>query len=106
MEDVVIARDFAAAFRAARAEVVAPEATLREEALALIERAGRLDGAVLDINLGGGRACLLVDALRACGVPMAFATGHDRGAIPARYADVPFCEKPVDPERIARALRG
>ena len=104
-DDFLIAEDFAASFKAAGAEVVGPVATVRD-ALALIARADRLDGAVLDINLQGQMADAVADALRARGVPVAFATGYDRDAIPERYADVPLCEKPVEPEQIARAFWG
>lgn len=51
-------------------------------------------------------AYTLADALRGRGVPVVFATGYDRGAIPERYADVPLCEKPIQPEQVARAIFG
>jgi hypothetical protein len=46
----------------------------------------------------------IADALLAQGVPFVFATGYDKASIPARYADAPRCEKPVDVRRIAAAL--
>jgi len=104
-DDFFIADDFAAIFEAAGATVVGPVAAL-PEALKLIERTERLDGAILDINLQGEMAYALADALRARGVPLVFATGYDRGAIPERYADIPLCEKPVDPQQVARAMFG
>ena len=85
--------------------MVGPAATL-QEAMDLMNRTERLDGAVLDINLLGEMAYTLADALRARGVPVVFATGYDRGAIPKRYADIPLCEKPVDPQQVARAMFG
>lgn len=48
----------------------------------------------------------MADALRARGVPFLFATGYDASVIPARYAGVRRCEKPVEPSQIARALFG
>ena len=104
-DDFFIADDFAATFEGAGAQVVGPAATL-SEAFDLIERTERLDGALLDINLQGELAYTLADALRARGVPIVFATGYDRGAIPERYADIPLCEKPVDPQQVARAMFG
>jgi len=104
-DDFIIADDFAATFVAAGAEVVGPAAT-PGKALELIERTERLDGAVLDINLQGDLVYAVVDALQARGVPVIFASGYDRAAIPERYADIPFCEKPVDPARCAKHLFG
>lgn len=104
-DDFFIADDFAAAFKAMGAEVVGPVASLAE-ALELVQAAERLDGAVLDINLQGHKAYPLVDALRARAVPVVFATGYDCGVIPARYADVPVCEKPIQPSQVAAALFG
>lgn len=104
-DDFFIADDFTAAFEAAGAEVVGPAATLRA-ALDLIEQTEHLDGAVLDINLQGELVYEVVDALKARNVPVIFASGYDHGSIPERYADIPFCEKPVDPTRCAKDLFG
>ena len=54
------------------------------------------DGAVLDVNLGGGETVFpLAEALRARGVPFAFATGY--GVLPSDgYPDTPLIHKPVD----------
>jgi CheY-like chemotaxis protein len=54
------------------------------------------DGALLDVNLGGGETVFpLAEALRARGVPFAFATGY--GALPTdSFADAPLILKPVD----------
>lgn len=104
-DDFFIADDFAALFEEAGATVVGPVASL-QEALDLVARTERLDGALLDINLQGETAFPLADALRARGVPVVFATGYDRGAIAERYADIPLIEKPVDPRQVAKAMFG
>lgn len=75
-------------------------------ALELLAAEGAPDGAVLDVNLGGEMVWPVADALRARGVPFLFATGYDASAIPARYAGVRRCEKPVEPSQIARTLFG
>jgi CheY-like chemotaxis protein len=64
----------------------------------------RIDAAVLDINLQGEMAFAVADALRARGVPIVFATGYDRGILPAADCRTIHCQKPVDPEAVARAL--
>jgi CheY-like chemotaxis protein len=57
---------------------------------------GGLDGALLDVNLGGGETVFpLAEALRARGVPFAFATGY--GVLPSdAYPETPLIHKPVD----------
>ncbi len=104
-DDFFVADDFTAHLEAAGAQVVGPVASL-QEAQDLIERTERLDGALLDINLQGEMAYTLADALRARGVRVVFATGYDRGAIPERYTDIPLCEKPLDPQKIAQVILG
>jgi DNA-binding response OmpR family regulator len=55
-------------------EVVGPGRSV-EDGLALADGAD-LDGAILDVNLGGGNTCYsLANALKARGVPLAFSTG-------------------------------
>jgi CheY-like chemotaxis protein len=103
-DEYVIASDIASALEDAGAEVIGPAATVKN-ALELIEReAGRLDGAVLDINLRNERVFPVADALTSRGVPFVLATGYDLGSIPSAYADVPRCEKPVDKVKVIRLL--
>lgn len=62
-------------------------------------RADALDGAILDVNLGGETVFPLAEALADRGVPFVFATGY--GALPDdRFADAPLINKPVDPEKL------
>ena len=104
-DDYFAAEDLASAFDRAGARVVGPAPGI-EQALGLIARSGRLDGAVVDINLGGAMSYSVVDRLRARGVPVVFASGYDRRVIAAAYRDIPLCEKPVDLQRCARLLFG
>lgn len=70
-------------------------------ALAWVEAGeGRIDGALLDVNLGGGETAFPVaEALRQRGVPFAFATGY--GVLPSdRYPETPLIHKPVDLEQL------
>lgn len=104
-DEFFLADDLARALAAQGAAVIGPAATT-DDALDLIERDGRLDGAVLDLNPHGEMAFPVADALLARGVPFVFATGYDAASIPARYAGVTRCEKPVSPAAITRALFG
>jgi DNA-binding LytR/AlgR family response regulator len=103
-DDYMLAVELAQSLEALGVEVIGPAASV-EDALALVEQeGGRMDGAVLDINLRGRRVYPVAEALTARGVPFVFATGYDAMMIPEDYAGVPRCEKPVDKELLARML--
>lgn len=76
-----------------RCEVVGPVGRL-EQAIR-IAREERLDGAVLDVNIGGRDVAPVADELEARGVPFFFATGYEGLAdLPAKYHDRPNLKKP------------
>lgn len=102
-DDYFLAEDLKAELESKGAEVVGPAGRV-SDALALLANAQRLDGAVLDVNLGGETAYPIADALRAKKIPFVFVTGYDASFIPAAYADVTRCEKPVDSARVATVL--
>ena len=72
-------------------------------ALALIAGAA-LDGAILDVSLDGHDSFAVADALRARGVPFAFATGHGRDRIDARFRDAPTLSKPYDFDSVRKVV--
>ena len=73
------------------------------EGLALAENEA-LDAAILDINLAGERSTPIAEALRARGVPFAFASGY--GTTPDGFAGgAPLIEKPYGERAIEAALR-
>ena len=51
------------------------------DAVRLIAAEDRIDGALLDVNLGGEAVWPVVDALLARSVSLVLATGYDAGAI-------------------------
>lgn len=104
-DDYLVAQEMAQLLRASGAEVAGPVPSV-DKALALIEATPQLDGAVLDVNLDGELVYAVADALLSRGVPFLFVTGYDRATIPARYARVGCCEKPVEIPALARALFG
>ncbi len=85
------------------AEVLGPVGDLGS-ALRLIESAGRIDAAVLDINIYGNMVFPIAHELRRRGVPMLFATGYEAVEIPSEFSDVPLCQKPVDRRELLRKL--
>jgi CheY-like chemotaxis protein len=73
-------------------------------ALAWIEAGGSADMALLDVNLSGEPVFPVADALKARGVPYAFATGYDEGHDP-RFKDAPLLGKPIRQERLEALLK-
>jgi CheY-like chemotaxis protein len=95
-DEYLVAADLTASLESLGAEVIGPAASV-EEALSLLDtNGGRLDGAVLDINLQNERVYPVADVLTARGIPFVFTTGYDAAAVPTAYAWAPRCEKPVD----------
>jgi CheY-like chemotaxis protein len=95
-DEYLVAADLTASLESLGAEVIGPAASV-EEALSLLDtNGGRLDGAVLDINLHNERVYPVADVLTARGIPFVFTTGYDAAAVPTAYAWAPRCEKPVD----------
>lgn len=102
-DEYMIAQDMAYEIGTFGAEVVGPVASI-EAALSLADGEKDLDAAFLDLNLNGNAAYPLVDALRDKGIPIVFTTGYDEHVIPARYADIPRCGKPVTRMMLRRML--
>ncbi|MBN4097828.1 MULTISPECIES: response regulator [unclassified Methylobacterium] len=104
-DDYFIAVDLKSGFEEGGAQVLGPVASVGE-ALALIAGTTEIDAAVLDINLQDELVYPVADALHARGVPFLFATGYDPVAVPSLHGAVALCQKPIDPEVVARALFG
>ncbi|PZN95104.1 MAG: response regulator [Alphaproteobacteria bacterium] len=102
-DEYVIAMDLALELEELGFEVVGPAGSV-SEALALVDRGDRLDGAILDVNLRNERVYPVADALAARGVRFVFASGYDARLMPDAYADVPRCGKPIDRAVIVRFL--
>ncbi|GGF77697.1 response regulator [Paracoccus acridae] len=87
------------------AVVLGPVGNL-DDALALIQSEAWIDGAVLDINLGGKKAFPAADLLTERGIPFVFTTGYDDLIIPERFGNAPRLQKPADISTIVQALAG
>lgn len=73
------------------------------DALSLLEEA-RLDGALLDVNLGAGDSFTLADAVRAKGIPLAFITGNSSGVLPPRFKEAQVLAKPFEFDAMQRMV--
>jgi DNA-binding response OmpR family regulator len=83
-------------------EVLGPARSV-EQGLALVDEAD-IDAAILDVNLGGETCYLLADALRARGIPLAFATGDGRLDEAQGFTDPILLNKPFDFEGVKAVL--
>jgi CheY-like chemotaxis protein len=63
-----------------------------------------VDGAVLDINLGGEMVYPLAERLERNGVPFVFTTGYAIADLPERFRVFDCLRKPVDAITLKRAL--
>ena len=74
-------------------DVIGPAANV-EQALSLIQSAGVIDAAVLDVNLNGCKSYPVADELAQRNIPFVFATGYEKRSLPSQYISTPFLQKP------------
>ena len=84
--------------------VVGPAAEI-DEAMSLA-RSADIDLALLDVNLGGKPIFPVADALKARGVPFAFASGYGEAGLSEDHRGAAVLQKPFREADLARALRG
>jgi CheY-like chemotaxis protein len=63
-----------------------------------------IDGAILDINLGGEKVFPVCERLAERGVPFVFCTGYGLAGVPADFATAPTLAKPYDEHRLRKLL--
>lgn len=104
VEDMfIVAEELSYAVQEWGCEVIGPASRV-DEALKLVE-SERLDGALLDVNLGDERCFPIAAALEQHGVPFLFLTGYDMSsAFPPEFETVLRLPKPVDLQRLANAM--
>jgi DNA-binding NtrC family response regulator len=102
-DEYVVAEAIERTLKRAGATVLGPVPSV-DQAMALLDRGGRIDSAVLDINLGEQKVYPVVDRLLARGVRCVFATGNDIADVPSNYKEIARLEKPVEASSIIDAL--
>lgn len=73
------------------------------EALAVMRR-NHIDGAVLDVNLGGELVFPLAKALADRDIPLVFLTGYEKSAVADEFEVFPILQKPVAADELRAAL--
>lgn len=91
-DEFLIALDIAGVLEGSGLIVVGPFSGTGE-ALEALQRQ-RVDGALLDANLGGQPVGQIADALFARRVPFAFVSGYGREQLPPKYRQAPLVRKP------------
>jgi CheY-like chemotaxis protein len=102
-DEYFIADDIARSLRLLGAEAIGPAADTRT-AMALIEQPGKIDAAILDINLGGVEVYPVARALKNRGILFCFATGYSRTSIDPEFRDVLRWEKPYNTLAMVRDI--
>lgn len=64
----------------------------------------QIDGALLDVNLGGEQSFDVADALARRRIPFVFVTGYGGQGVRERYPDAPTLQKPFVTSDLERAL--
>jgi CheY-like chemotaxis protein len=75
-----------------------------DDARALLETAGRIDVALIDVHLGGRSGLPIADVLRGRGVPLIFSTGAGRQALRESDRDCTVLDTPYRQPDLASAL--
>lgn len=101
-DDYYQAQDSRDVLERAGATVVAITAKVPD--IADLLREGRVDAALIDINLGGGVSFDFARELRSNAIPFAFLTGYDAQILPDDLAGNPCLSKPADAGRVVSVL--
>ena len=84
---------------------IAGSAQSVENAMELIRLPGKIDAAIIDIELNNEKSWPIAAALAERDVPFAFATGYGRGArVDPRFSTAPILDKPFDTESLNQVL--
>lgn len=102
-DEFLLADDLSYSLKEAGAIVLGPVRTV-SEALRIIQDEPRVDGALLDVNLGKEKVFPVAEALQARHVPFWFTTGYEPQSIPDRFAGVARFEKPLNSDAVTRAI--
>lgn len=102
-DDWLVANDLMDALHDAGFQTQGPAHTV-SKALDLLNSAG-IDGALLDVNLGGRPSYPVADAMIERDIPFAFLSGYTSAQLRVDLQDRPILSKPVDLGALVECLR-
>jgi DNA-binding response OmpR family regulator len=102
-DEFFLADDLKQILREQHVHVLGPVPTM-SEALRVMNDSDPIDGAVLDVNLGGKPVFPISAALMERNIPFLFTTGYGSAQIPAMFSGAPRLEKPFIPSALISAL--
>jgi DNA-binding response OmpR family regulator len=105
-DEYFIADEVANGLRAAGAEVLGPFPTIERARRGMVAQTGRVDAAVLDLNLAGQSSVELIRSLRQAEIPVLIATGYDTAHLAPDVRQLPRCEKPFNSAALLETLAG
>ena len=101
-DEAVIALDLASLLTDLGAEVIGPAYSVAS-ALDLLNE-GKVDCAVLDINLGGEPVYPVARALETRRIPLVFVTAYYGEKVDSQFQHCPVLQKPVDLQELVHAI--
>jgi CheY-like chemotaxis protein len=104
VEDEFLVADFIAEIITGFGARVIGPASSAEQARALLKNT-KVDGAVLDVRLGGHTSLSLADELLQAGIPVIFATGYAASLEPGKYDGVMRLKKPFRQDELLATAR-
>lgn len=102
-DEPIVAWDLAETLETCGCEIVGPAYDLAQAEE--LSREGTLDGAVLDVNLGGEKVFPLADTLARVAVPFCFVTGYGVAGLRPEDREHPVLQKPVDTGRLLQVVQ-
>ena len=102
-DEYLVAMSLAEALEDTGSIVLGPVSSV-DKAIKIIEAEPHIDGAVLDVNLGGVLAYPVADLLIARKIPFVFTSGYEDSLLRDRYSEVKNCAKPYLIQAMEEAL--
>jgi CheY-like chemotaxis protein len=102
-DEYLVAMSLAEALQDAGSIVLGPVPSV-DKAIKKIESEPHIDGAVVDVNLGGMLAYPVADLLIAKKIPFVFTSGYEDNLLRERYSQVKNCPKPYLFQAMEEAL--
>lgn len=102
-DEFLVAEDLNSALKNTGARVLGPVGII-SDGLRLVDDSPDIEGAVLDINLGGALAYPIAQKLMDRNIPFIFTTAYDAEDVPEKFWNIKLCQKPTTMHKIIRTL--